>query len=61
MRSATTSSVKIPQKYIKTSIWHCSEVQEIVGMGIDELEVLRGYILSESTKRNNNKSPKMSS
>lgn len=59
LRSATTRSAKIPRKYIKTSIWHCLEVHEIVGMGLDEMEVLRGYIFSESTRRNNNKRLKM--
>lgn len=52
MRSATTRSVKTPEKYIKTSIWHCLEVHQIVGMWIDDLDVLRGYISSESTKIN---------
>lgn len=52
MRSATTRSVKIPHKYIKTSIWHRSEVHKIVGMQIDEVEVLRGDIFSDSTQRN---------
>lgn len=60
LRSATTRSAEIPRKYIKTSIWQRSGVHEIVGMGLDEVEVLRGYIFSESTKRNNNKSSKMS-
>lgn len=42
LRSATTRSAKIPRKYIKTYIWHCTEVHGIVGM-----EVLRSYIFSE--------------